>query len=405
MISLPLNPIVSCVLTTTFALSTFAGLLTATGALAADELSSWETAYPNEERDAKTQAAELVSQIQNDYINKDKRAFRDAHPRGIGCVNARFTIDPNLPSQYRIGVFATPGKSYESLIRFSSATGPAGDNAKDARGMAVKLFGVPGKKLAVDQPDATTHDFVMFNAVFPARNANEFAGLVHIKTDPGSSGKFLLGNPILRARELKALWNMTGGNPYNGSSLTEMSFSSAVPYLLKGPSFESPVKFSARPCATPAKLPLDGGESELRNDLQARLNKGEVCYEFAMQFYRENAGLEIEDAMNEWTVAKTPYVKFATITIPTQTFLTDEKLRYCDNLSMSPFHAIAEHRPIGNVNRSRKIIYEILSDFRHKQNGENQSRGEPKTIDTWKGFKSTAYATWDAVLVPAPSGR
>lgn len=46
-------------------------------------------------------------------------------------------------------VFFLPGKTYQAWIRFSNGSKDAqqADIKKDARGMAIKLLGVPGEKL------------------------------------------------------------------------------------------------------------------------------------------------------------------------------------------------------------------------------------------------------------------
>jgi hypothetical protein len=364
------------------------------------DLTAWEKADRNEQQVAEKMAAELVEQITNDYADKGRRVFRDAHPRGIGCVEASFTVDAALPASYRTGVFKTPGRSYDALIRFSSSLGPAGDQTRDARGMAIKIFGVPGKKLLAGHADDVTHDFLQINSpTFPSRNAEEFAGLVHIKSNPASAVGFLAARPILRARELAAFVGFTLRNPNNGKSLTQQTFFSQVPYLLKGQSVDSPVKFASRPCRSVETRPLDGSDAELRNDLAARLADTDLCYEFLMQFYKAGVGLAIEDGMSEWTEDKAPFVKFATIHIPKQRFATDDKLRYCDNLSYQPWHALPEHRPLGGINRARKIVYETLSDTRHNINREMAHRREPTSLTAWRSLTSTTYSEWKGVFV------
>jgi len=369
--------------------------------LHAVELTEWETYQPREEEDAQKVADELISQIKNEYTTIGFRTFRDAHPRGIACVAAKFTVDSNLADQYQAGVFAEPGKSYDAIIRFSSALGPAGDNEKDARGMAIKLFGVTGTKLLADQADAVTHDFLQINSpIFPAKNARDFAGIVSIKTDPKNVVKFLMESPISRALALKALNDSTKGNPNNGKSLLAMQFFSQTAYLFQSASLKSPVKFSSRPCGPIAERKLDGTTAELRNDLQERLNEKDACFEFTMQFYKEGVGFEVENGMSEWKESKSSFIKFATIKIPKQSFLTDEKLRYCDALSFQPWHALDFHRPLGNINRTRKIVYERLSKFRHEANSEMQEFDQPQDLAKWNSFKSETYSAWKDVKVP-----
>ncbi|MDQ9758332.1 hypothetical protein RFZ45_05205, partial [Acinetobacter baumannii] len=64
------------------------------------------------------------------------------------------------------------------------------------------------------------------------------------------------------------------------------------------------------------------------------------------------------------------------IHIPKQSFDTPEQNQFCENLSFTPWHALPEHKPLGAINRMRKIIYENISRVRHDIN--SAPRQEPK---------------------------
>ncbi len=365
-------------------------------------MTTWETYTQGEEQEAADVANELIDMIKQEYRDQGKRVMRDAHPRGIGCVGARFTVNADLPEQYRTGVFVTPGQSYDAIMRFSSSLGPVGDQKPDARGLAIKLFDVPGTKLLEDQPQATTQDFLMINfPIFPAPTTHDFAGLIKLRKSPLSIVSYLAESPIGHALVLKNALALTSGNPNNGKSLAAMTFHSQTPYLLKGPKIDSPVKYVLKPCEQVATRPLNGSDTELRDDLQERLAQGSLCYRFGMQFFSADKGLEVEDASNEWTLDKAPVVEFATIEIPPQTFRTDQRLAYCDALSFQPWHAIAQHQPLGNVNRARKTIYEAISNYRHKANIEAGLYPEPTSLDAWSALKDPSYREWQEIKVPA----
>ena len=53
-----------------------------------------------------------------------------------------------MPKNLAKGIFV-PDKTYSAWIRFSNASGDAtqADDKKDARGMAIKILGVSGKKI------------------------------------------------------------------------------------------------------------------------------------------------------------------------------------------------------------------------------------------------------------------
>jgi hypothetical protein len=78
--------------------------------------------------------------------------------------------------------------------------------------------------------------------------------------------------------------------------------------------------------------------------------------------------MSVEDSMTEWKEDQAPFYKVATIHIPKQVFDTSEQNKFCENLSFTPWHALAEHKPLGGINRMRKIIYEQISRVRHEMN-------------------------------------
>jgi hypothetical protein len=58
----------------------------------------------------------------------------------------------------------------------------------------------------------------------------------------------------------------------------------------------------------------------------------------------------------------------ATIVIPKQNFDTPEQNTFGENLSFNPWHSLPEHRPLGSLNRMRKMVYERISRVRHEMN-------------------------------------
>ena len=89
--------------------------------------------------------------------------------------------------------------------------------------------------------------------------------------------------------------------------------------------------------------------------------------------------MPVEDPGKLWNEAISPFRKVATIKIPLQSFATPERDELGENLSFTPWHALPEHRPLGGINRARRVIYDLISIFRHKEN--NQLRREPVDFD------------------------
>lgn len=133
------------------------------------------------------------------------------------------------------------------------------------------------------------------------------------------------------------------------------------------------MKFRAKPKAPSTNAPDLTNPNYLRDGLRKRLigsDASEVVFEFQLQVRSKSelAGKldkEIEDACTEWDEATIPFVSVATITIPPQDFDTDARKKQCENLFFTPWHCIAEHQPLGGINRLKLKVYEASSKERH----------------------------------------
>lgn len=74
--------------------------------------------------------------------------------------------------------------------------------------------------------------------------------------------------------------------------------------------------------------------------------------------------VEVEDACFEWDETKHPFETVATIRIPPQDFATKEQCAVCERLIFTPWHGIADHRPLGGINRLRRAVYEASAQMR-----------------------------------------
>jgi len=148
-----------------------------------------------------------------------------------------------------------------------------------------------------------------------------------------------------------------------------------VPYQLGiGPDRRA-IKFSARPTSsTIDPLPDNPANHYLRDAVRASLQKGDVTMEFLVQ-PKTSDTMSVEDSMTEWDETEAPFYEVATIRIPQQDFDTPEQNALGENLSFNPWHALPEHRPLGSINRMRKVVYERISGVRRDMN--SVERQEP----------------------------
>lgn len=323
-----------------------------------------ETIPPGEAEFTADLAARLKAKIIKDNPTGIMR--RDAHPKMHGVVKAEFIIEPNLPSELRVGVFKEP-KTYKAWIRFSNQDGSINpDKGGDIRGMAIKLMGVPGEKVLEQEKDEQTQDFIVISTnVFVTKDVEEFDTLI----------KSMTGSIFAKIWFFLTHWRVSL-NLYKSmikfANPLQIRYFSTTPYLFG----TSAVKYSAIPhIETPDTIPSDPSDDYLRLAMMKQLKSGEARFDFSVQLQTDAETMPIEDPGHEWSEIISPFCKVATIRILQQEFDSEKQREFGENLSFSPWHALPEHRPLGGINRARKVVYRIISMFRHEYN--NAPRKEP----------------------------
>ncbi|GAA5585018.1 hypothetical protein Acal01_00149 [Acinetobacter calcoaceticus] len=330
-----------------------------------------EKLQPNEDVLAQNIAKVIEKSIREQYTAGN--ALRDAHPKAHGCVRAEFHVSKNIPAQFAKGVFI-PDQSYQAWIRFSNASNDASsaDIDKDARGIAIKLLGVSGEKILESEKQATTQDFIMINhPVFFANDAKRYLSFIN----DVNSHNMIRKLHIPFALGFKGTMNALGARNSQIANPLYARYWSMVPYQLGLGNDRQAVKYSVRACSVTANnLPKNPSHDFLREALKNTLQQTDACMEFLIQ-PRTSSQMLVEDSMTEWDEKAAPFYQVATIHIPKQNFDTPEQNKFCENLSFTPWHALPAHKPLGAVNRMRKVIYENISRVRHDMN--SAPRQEP----------------------------
>lgn len=293
--------------------------------------------------------------------------FRDVHVKGHAGVRAEFVVEPNLPEEFRVGVFKEP-RTYPAWIRFSnSGEEPAADIKKDIRGFALKLMGVEGEKLIESQKDATTQDFIFLSTnLFLTKDATDFLKLVECgalnKEKSFSDYLGILWYFLIRPKVGASLRAGQRKFPH----LLEMEWFSAVPYLFGGRA----VKYGLKPqLKTKSELPRNPTNNFLRERLSEHLAREGTAFDFMVQFQLDPYREPIENSLVPWKEENTPFHKVATVKLPRQIIDAPEQMVFTENLSFNPWHSLPEHRPLGGPNRVRKAVYLAISEFRRSRNG------------------------------------
>ncbi len=284
---------------------------------------------------------------------------RDAHSKGHGTLKAEFTIERDLPPELRVGLFATPA-TYRAWVRGSNSRNTIqADGRPDVRGLAVKLMGVPGRKLLPGGEHQTTQDFIFISTdQFPVRDVAGFDAL---------AGAFLgdaIDKVIYFSTHVGVGWRLFKAFRRFANPL-QIRYFSCTPYAFGS----GQVKYCLTPRpGTKDPLPFDPPENALRVAAVSQLSRGDAQFDFCVQFRTDPDAMPIEDSTVRWPEKASPFRKVATLRVLPQSFDTDARNAIGENLSFSPWHCLPEHMPLGSLNRARRVIYERLSAFRHDAN-------------------------------------
>jgi hypothetical protein len=322
--------------------------------------------HPPQGKDIPTSAATAPGYSPADYR-------RDVHQKSHGCLNATFTVSGDLSDRFKYGLFSKPA-SYPAIIRLSSGQPKLNpDSVKDARGFALKVLNVPGKKLLPGEEDGTAQDFIMINSpVFFIRTIKEYVEFSKVLgADPQAIHYFLpsFAKPwTWKPREMKLALGSFRREP---KSLVTERYYSLSAYKL-GPS--QYVKYSIKPCSRNHPMPPSGEVRSaaafdyLREELENQSKAGDACFDFMVQPQVAGKNMPVEDATVEWSEKDSPFIKVASITIQKGDNNTEEMNRTCESLSFNPWHSLPEHEPVGTMNRVRKSLYQAVGNFRRAKN-------------------------------------
>ncbi len=295
-------------------------------------------------------------------------ARRDAHPKMHGLVRAEFIVLADIPDSLKTGLFKTP-KKYDAWIRFSAGgTLVLSDTVKQGRGMAIKLIGVEGEKILDDEKNASTMDFIMIN--YPGFISSTLPTYDSLNTAilSGRAQEFFKTHP----KEAEATYLLSNQPLFNP---LQVQYFSQVPYKLG----KYAVKYSAKPVSNDSNTQVPVTSSDFFTIvMQKQLNNEDVYFDFMVQLQIDPVKMQVENSLMIWDQNLSPFVRVALIRIPKQVFNSPAQFEYGENLSFTPWHTLPEHRPLGNINRTRKVVYETISKLRHQMN--NVKREEPSEM-------------------------
>jgi len=324
-----------------------------------------EQRLPDEEEVGRQIADQMIRFLDKTY--PDSVAERAGNTKTYGVVRAQFEV-PQLAEDLRVGIFAEP-RTYPAWVRFSGPGPVVTDDIVNngILSIGIKLMGVPGPKLMDDETQ--TQDFSGISSpAFTTPNVVENLTLQRRLYD--GIPLFYFFSPF-DSHILDGIMQFLYAKRH--PSPLELQYWSCVSYLFgEGRAIQYSVKPRVRGVA---KVPRKPSPDYLREAMANVLDSGECVFDFMVQFQTDPHRMPIEDASVVWPTRLSPYVPVATLRISTQKFDSASQLHFARNLSYNPWHSIPEHRPLGNQNRVRKLIY--LETSKHRQEINRDRRIEP----------------------------
>lgn len=312
----------------------------------------------------------------------DHHALRSVHAKSHALLAGDLTVLGNLPPELSQGIFAAQG-NFPVLMRFSSTPGDLlDDSVSTPRGLAMKIIGVPGARLAGSEGD-NTQDFIMINGpAFAAPNAKKFLGKLKLlagTTDKAPHLKAALSATLRGAEKLlesvggqSGTLKGLGGEPAT-HPLGETYFSQVPMRYGKHIAKMSLIPASDRLAALKgAPVPITKSPNALREAMQEFFNTQEAIWDLRVQLCRDLEKMPVEDASVVWPEALSPHVPVARLVVARQSAWNKGRSRVLDDgIAFSPWHGIDDHRPLGSVMRARKAAYEASARFRSQHNAQS----------------------------------
>jgi hypothetical protein len=277
---------------------------------------------------------------------------RALHRKQLLALRAKLDVLPDLPAHASHGLFARPD-SYEAWVRLSNGgTDRTRDATPDIRGFAIKVRGVRGPGALGNTTEA--QDFLLINQEkFGFPKSEEFVELV-MAASRGNARllRYLVGRyGLFGALKLMKKFAAALGKKFGGFA-TERMYSAAP--IACGP-------YAARVRLLPAReRPLADASEDWAADFGRQLAAGALVHELQLQFFVDERRTPIEDASVDWAEDVAPYLTVARLTIPQQALNDAAAAAFTKEVEQAvfdPWEALAEHRPLGDVMRTRKAVY------------------------------------------------
>ncbi len=79
--------------------------------------------------------------------------------------------------------------------------------------------------------------------------------------------------------------------------------------------------------------------------------------------------MSIDDVTIPWPEEQSPFFPVGRLTVEHQLIHFEEQRDFCENLTFAPWNGLEVHRPVGALNRLRRVVYPLVAAYRHEKQG------------------------------------
>ena len=336
--------------------------------------------FRDDEAQTQTDLVATLVDMEKTMADHTGHAMRAVHAKSHGLLRGELRVLDGLPEPLAQGLFAA-ARRFPVVLRLS--TPPAevlDDRVSLPRGMAVKVLDVEGARVEGSE-DQSTQDFLFVDGpVFAAPDAKGFLRslkLLASTTDKAPNAKRVLSSVLQgvekaveavggKSGTLIAMGGHPETHPLGATFFTQvpMRYGNYIAKLQLVP--VSP----ALQALENAPIDLTDKPDGTREAVADFMRQQPAVWELRAQLCVDLERMPIEDASVEWSQELSPFIAVARITADPQEVWSEALAReFDDGMAFNPWHALAAHRPLGNVMRARKVAYAASSSFRSERNG------------------------------------
>lgn len=316
-----------------------------------------EKTKPDEEAKAQ-QIAETMNKMQKHNFDKHRHAFRATHVKTQGLVKGTLTVPPGLPPHLSHGLFSHPG-TYPLAARYANE--PVflqPDTEPGPRGMGIKIFNVQGERLeSPGNEKLSTQDFFFNNApMIELTDIDTCLEIMQLREKHFDSPNGLALALKLRTDAIKQ--HAPGMLPNTNMISHAMFTQSAFRF---GDYYGHMALFPALPAMEQKgadAVSSSGSYTQISDWLFDHFKGAPAKYDVRIQLGTSPAHHPTEDASVVWDEATAPYQTIGTVEFPVQdSFGQARRVFWEDHMALDPWMGLAAHRPLGSINRLRKVVY------------------------------------------------